>query len=111
METPAEEIARRKKLVELVSNPFQQTKFFRSSTLEEIRNKFGNLSQAELEKIKKEVSVAGRISDPVRNHGNIAFADLVDQTGTIQLKAYKNEKFVELDNGDIIGVIGVICKT
>jgi hypothetical protein len=34
-----EEIARREKLTKLNTNPFQQTKFLRDSTLREIRNK------------------------------------------------------------------------
>ncbi|CAI2191613.1 4511_t:CDS:2 [Funneliformis geosporum] len=46
-----------------------------------------------------------------KSFGKLIFANLVDQTGTIQLKAVQNKEFAELDIGDIIGVKGVVCKT
>src|SRR5436305_4804188 len=47
----------------------------------------------------------------IRNFGNLTFADLVDQTGIIQLKVSKSKDFTELDIGDIIGVKGIVCRT
>lgn len=64
----------------------------------------------------KTVKTAGRIFS-FREHGNIAFADLQDETGKIQVffqkktlgDAYKNIKF--LDIGDFIGVEGEVGRT
>ncbi|MBI2442911.1 MAG: lysine--tRNA ligase [Candidatus Levybacteria bacterium] len=65
----------------------------------------------------KRVSTAGRLFS-FREHGNIAFADLRDETGKIQLffkkntvgqEAFKNLKL--LDIGDIIGVEGEVGTT
>lgn len=65
----------------------------------------------------KIVSTAGRLFS-FREHGNIAFADLHDETGKIQLffkkdtlgaEQFKNLKL--LDIGDIIGVEGNVGKT
>src|SRR6185437_12987873 len=100
----------KKKLAEMVKNPFQQNKFLRNTNCAEITNQFGNYSQAELEERLEKVSLAGRIMR-IRNFGNLLFANLVDQTGIIQLKVSKNKDFTELDIGDIIGVKGNICKT
>jgi lysyl-tRNA synthetase class 2 len=101
---------RKKKLSEMVENPFQQNKFFRNTDCAKIINQFGNYSQEELEERLEKVSVAGRIMR-IRNFGNLIFASLADQTGVIQLKISKNKDFAELDIGDIIGVKGTICKT
>jgi lysyl-tRNA synthetase class 2 len=64
----------------------------------------------------KTVKTAGRIYS-YREHGNIAFADLKDETGKIQIffqkkllgDEFKNLKL--LDIGDIIGVEGEVMKT
>jgi len=65
----------------------------------------------------KIVKTAGRIYS-FRTHGNIAFADLKDETGKIQIffkkdllgkENYKNLKY--LDVGDIIGVEGEVVVT
>ncbi len=69
-----------------------------------------------LKSIGKKVKTAGKIFS-YREHGNIAFADLKDETGKIQLffqkkllgENYKNLKV--LDIGDFIGVEGEIIKT
>ncbi|MCE8159087.1 MAG: lysine--tRNA ligase [Candidatus Moeniiplasma glomeromycotorum] len=111
MGSSVEEIVRREKLTKLNTNPFQQTKFLRDNNLCEISNKWGNLSQEELKIENKEIRVAGRILGRIRSFGKLIFANLVDQTGIIQLKAVQNKDFAELDIGDIIGVKGVICKT
>lgn len=63
------------------------------------------------------VSTAGRMFS-FRTHGNIAFADLKDESGKIQLffkkdllgeEAYNNLKLLDL--GDFIGVTGEVVKT
>ncbi len=64
----------------------------------------------------KKVKTAGRIYS-YREHGNIAFADLHDETGKIQIffqkkslgEEFKNLKL--LDIGDFIGVEGEVMKT
>lgn len=65
----------------------------------------------------KSVKTAGRLFS-LREHGNITFADLKDETGKIQIffkkselpeGEYKNLRL--LDIGDIIGVEGVVGKT
>jgi len=65
----------------------------------------------------KVVKTAGRILS-FRTHGNIAFADLKDETGKIQLffkktelgdESYKN--LMLLDIGDYVGVEGTVTKT
>src|ERR1035437_7354344 len=64
----------------------------------------------------KVVKTAGKIFS-YREHGNIAFADLKDESGKIQIffqkkllgENYKNLKL--LDIGDYIGVEGEVIKT
>jgi len=67
--------------------------------------------------LDKEVVLAGRMM-AFRSHGKVSFADLRDQTGTIQLfikPDASNESFVQivksLDIGDIIGVKGALFTT
>src|SRR3954471_2402341 len=109
MELSLDEL-RKKKLNNLSQNPFQQTKFARTSSAKKITNLFSQFSKEELAKKNERVSIAGRILR-IRNFGNLTFSNLTDQTGTIQLKVSKNKEFTELDIGDIIGVKGFICKT
>ena len=70
-----------------------------------------------LKRSGEEVSVAGRLRG-IRGHGGSTFADLVDESGKIQLffsKQELNEKDFELlkllDLGDFIGVKGEVFKT
>ncbi|MFH0773247.1 MAG: lysine--tRNA ligase [bacterium] len=65
----------------------------------------------------KEVKTAGKLFS-FRTHGNIAFADLKDESGKIQLFFKKDVIGVEaykqlslLDIGDYIGVEGTVAKT
>src|SRR6185436_12490144 len=109
MELSLEEL-RKKKLAALSQNPFQQTKFAQTINIQKIVQLFFQLSKEELVEKDEKVGIAGRILR-VRNFGNLTFASLVDQTGTIQLKVNKNKDFTELDIGDIIGAKGTICKT
>src|SRR5207237_1258607 len=64
----------------------------------------------ELDEKNIQVKVAGRILR-LRNFGNLIFALLNDQETSIQLMVSKNEKFKELDIGDIISIEGIICKS
>src|SRR5206468_7910330 len=59
-------------------------KYDRDTTLAEIRERFGHLSAGEQTDVV--VRVAGRIM-LMRRHGALMFADLHDQTGTLQLLA------------------------
>lgn len=68
-------------------------------------------------KMGKKVSVVGRIRS-LRPHGKIAFADLEDATGKIQLlfrqDPLKGEKFdllPNLDIGDFLSVSGLVVQT
>lgn len=70
-----------------------------------------------LERLDKEVQTAGRLMS-IRGHGAIYFADLVDETGKIQLLFKKpdlddlEQRILPLlDIGDIVGVHGVVIKT
>lgn len=98
-------ITKLEKLRELGINPFP-TGFSLPRT---------NISQALMFE-EKEVSVAGRIWK-LREHGNVVFADLRDESGQIQLlfqKKVLTEKFSILkllDMGDFIGVRGRVIKT
>ncbi|GMR19328.1 MAG: lysine--tRNA ligase [Patescibacteria group bacterium] len=75
------------------------------------------ITQARRSKISSSVTIAGRVV-AWREHGKIIFADLIDETGRIQL-AFKADrllgrsgKLLELiDIGDFIGVTGALFKT
>ena len=65
----------------------------------------------------EQVSVAGRVMT-VRGHGKVAFADLVDASGRIQLFAQSDvlgdegmEAFTHIGVGDIVGVEGEVAMT
>ena len=65
----------------------------------------------------EQVSVAGRVMT-VRGHGKVAFADLVDASGRIQLFAQSDvlgdegmEVFTHIGVGDIVGVEGEVAMT
>src|SRR3989339_1036875 len=63
---------------------------------------------------EKEVVIAGRLM-AVRSHGKVLFADILDQTGSIQLfikiGVIDAEIVKALDIGDIIGVKGTLFVT
>lgn len=92
------------KLKELGINPFPYS-----------YNKSHTIAQA-LASEGKKVQTAGRMMS-YREHGNIAFADLTDETGKIQIffqkkvlgESFKNLKL--LDIGDFVGVEGEVGKT
>ncbi|KKQ49514.1 MAG: Lysine-tRNA ligase [Candidatus Woesebacteria bacterium GW2011_GWB1_38_5] len=68
------------------------------------------------EKLEQDVMVAGRVMS-IRGHGNVAFFDLKDETGKIQLWFQKDKladsyKITELlDVGDILYAKGIVTKT
>ena len=104
---------RRDKLTELQNaglDPFTITKYDRTATSEDIKNKYDELEG-------KTVSIAGRIMSK-RRMGKVGFGDLLDFTGKIQVFARKDvlgdeeyDRFKKLDIGDIISVTGVVFTT
>jgi lysyl-tRNA synthetase class 2 len=94
-----------KKIRELGLNPYPSS----------FEKKFSVLDATKCE--GKTVKTAGKLYS-LRTHGNIAFADLKDETGKIQLffkkdvlgkEAYRN--LMLLDIGDYVGVEGTVTKT
>src|SRR3954453_4764671 len=103
----SEEELRKKKFADLTQNPFQTTKFIKTSNIELIIQQFSQFDRQQLAEKKEEASLAGRMT-----RKRIFFADFTDQSGTIQL-SFENikEEFAKLDNGDIIGLKGTIFRT
>lgn len=94
-----------KKIRELGWNPYPSS-FEKKTSIHEAAKSEG-----------RTVKTAGKLYS-LRTHGNIAFADLKDETGKIQLffkkdvlgkDAYKNLDL--LDIGDYVGVEGTVTKT
>jgi lysyl-tRNA synthetase, class II len=90
-------------------------RFERTTTAGSIRERFGDLEPGT--ESGQEVRIAGRIRT-TREHGKIAFADLVDGTGAIQLFAQQAvlgdeamQTFLGLSVGDIVGAEGVVMMT
>ncbi len=97
-------------LKELGKNPFEVTKFEIDFNSDHIKKNFDSLNG-------QEVKFAGRIMSK-RVMGKISFASLQDFYGTIQcyikrenMSEENYEEFKKFDIGDIIGVVGEICKT
>ena len=103
----SEEELRKKKLTDLAQNSFQQTKFIKTSNIKLIIQQFSQFDRQQLAEKKEKVSLAGRMTSK-----RMYFADLTDQSGTIQL-SFENikEEFKKLDNGDIIGLKGNVFRT
>ena len=85
-------------------------RFDRTHLLGEIVTRFSELEN-------QSVRIAGRLVAK-RDQGKAAFANLIDQTGNIQLYAKVDllgeanyQDFIELDLGDIIGLTGKVFKT
>lgn len=106
-------VLRRQKLQELRDagkDPFQISKYDVTHYSKDIKDNFESLEE------KEDVSIAGRVMSK-RRHGKIAFLDVQDQEGRIQVFARKDvlednyEDVKGLDIGDIIGVRGVVFKT
>src|ERR1043166_306345 len=98
---------RKKKFAELSQDPFQITKFTKTTNTRLLIQQFSQFSKEQLAEKKERVSLAGRMT-----RKRMYFADLTDQSGTIQL-SFENikEEFKKLDNGDIIGLKGIVFRT
>lgn len=106
-------LLRRRYLEELRSagkDPFIHEKYDVDSYSKDIKDSFDEYED-------KTVKIAGRVMSK-RRHGKIAFLDIQDSRGTIQVFARKDvlgEEIYEdvkgLDIGDIIGAEGVVFKT
>jgi lysyl-tRNA synthetase, class II len=87
----------------------------RTDEIGDLRTRYGELEPgAETEEI---VRLAGRIRS-VRGHGKVAFADIEDSTGRLQLFARQNvvgedgmEAFKRINVGDIVGAEGTVVMT
>lgn len=108
-----------KSLSELLSTGWNYPNSFKRKDLNEtLRLEYGHLDKETLETSEPiEVTVAGRIMIK-RRQGKIAFMDLVDSSGKIQLYIQKNvvgEDLYEIvkstHRGDIVGIKGVLYKT
>lgn len=104
---------RRDKLTELQNaglDPFTITKYDRTATSEDIKNKYDELEG-------KTVSIAGRIMSK-RRMGKVGFCHVMDIDGQIQIFVKKDtvgeeeyERFKKLDIGDIVGAEGEVFTT
>jgi lysyl-tRNA synthetase class 2 len=107
-------LAKLKALADRGIEPYP-VKFDRDHSIAEIREKYPSLEPGS--DTGESVRVAGRIM-LLRRHGQLVFADLHDQTGTIQLfvshKVLGDEGFedvAEWDRGDWVGVAGTVMAT
>ncbi len=104
---------RKQRLLDLQSagrDPFRQTRFDRSHKNAEILAQYDELEG-------QSVQLAGRVKTR-RGQGKIAFADLHDVSGKIQIIAQidrigeeKMSEWKSLELGDILGVSGVVMKS
>jgi len=114
-----QELVRREKLnkiKDLGIDPFGH-KYDVSDFSLNIKNKYLNHTHEELEELKPEVSVAGRIMF-IRKMGKASFFSIKDKLGNIQIYISINDigeeaysLFKSADLGDIIGVKGRVMKT
>ena len=116
--TQQEQVRRDKlrELEELGIDPFGQRYDVEDYT-SDIRKTYGLMTKEELEEKNIKVKLAGRIIRR-RRKGKVAFMDLLDRDGTIQLYVRKDivgEAVYEIvkkgDLGDIIGVEGLLMLT
>lgn len=106
--------AKRAAMIEAGENPYGHA-FTRTHHVQELEEKYAELTDGE--STEDEVSVAGRIMAR-RVQGKIAFLNLRDMTGDIQLFCRINalgeeayERLKDLDVGDWIGVHGLMMRT
>ncbi len=88
-------------------------RFEKSDSTASVRERFGDIETATM--TDQRVNVAGRVM-LLRVQGKVAFAELRDETGAVQLFARPNdlnsfERFCNLSLGDWIGVSGLVGKT
>lgn len=101
----ADRLLKLKSIIDMGINPYPSTLKFKR---ENIKKSLASLG--------KQVSVAGRLMS-LRIHGNVVFADIVDESGKIQLffqKKSLGEKFKFLkfiDQGDFFEAKGKVIKT
>jgi lysyl-tRNA synthetase class 2 len=90
-------------------------RYDRDTAVGELRGRFAGLEPGA--ETDTSARLAGRVL-LIRRHGGLVFADLHDQTGTIQLLASRDDlgagahaRFAQLDRGDWIGVEGSVMAT
>ena len=90
-------------------------RFDRDATAAELRQRFAELETGAA--TGETVRLAGRVMGE-RRHGGVAFADLRDETGAVQLMVTRDsvgeqalEHFGDLDLGDWVGVEGEVVTT
>ena len=83
----------------------------------DIKDKYQDMTHDELEKLHKEVTVAGRIMF-IRKMGKASFFSIKDKLGNIQIYISINDVgeetytlFKSADIGDIVGIKGILMKT
>ncbi len=90
-------------------------RYDRDTAVGELRGRFAGLEPGA--ETDTSARLAGRVL-LIRRHGGLVFADVHDQTGTIQLLASRDDlgagahaRFAQLDRGDWIGVEGSVMAT
>ncbi len=108
--------AKLEKYRELGVDPYGSRYEF-NALAEEIKEKYGSLSNEELLEQNIEVKVAGRLM-AIRRMGKASFVHLQDRSGSIQAWLSLNELgeksytlFKLADRGDIVGISGTLMKT
>ncbi|MFA7376549.1 MAG: lysine--tRNA ligase [Acholeplasmataceae bacterium] len=114
-----QEAIRREKLKELKEkgvDPFGQ-KFTRTHTTIQIRDTYEAYNHDQLEEMKQEVTIAGRIMRK-RDQGKAGFISIQDRDSNIQVYVRKDmigEEAFEIfklgDLGDIVGITGLVFRT
>jgi len=110
---------RKEKIVKMRAggiNPFPYS-YAKNATSTEIKMVYKDITHEDQNSVRNSVRVAGRLMTN-RLMGKAAFANLMDEAGTIQLYFRqdtigkdKYDLFKTLDLGDFIGVEGVVFKT
>ncbi len=112
-ELAAERVRKLRELLNRGIDPFAEKRFMPTHRSREIKESFSHLKPGEETNVS--VRIAGRIMS-IREHGKIAFLDLQDAEGSIQVVLRKDatENFDLLrflDRGDFLGVEGVVIRT
>ncbi len=98
-------------------NPFENEKWNVDTTADQVKKDFDSLQPEEAD-VDTKLSLAGRLMT-LRRQGKAAFANMQDETGTIQIYfrydnlGEKDYTFFKkwLDSGDIIGIVGHPFRT
>ncbi len=118
MENPliSERLKKLEQQKELGEKPFRND-FSPNARIGQITEKYADYDREALEQAPKRYAVAGRIMR-INRFGKALFADVVDETGRIQIFLQKKtlgdegyERARLLDIGDIVGVIGPLTRT